>query len=285
MKCHRIVLITILLSLLSCSESKHEQVSRLTREWSRKEILFPNGMEFSLYGKDFKYDTIPNAKYKIVTYIDSLGCASCKLKLPAWRNLIQQLDTMGLDVPILFFLHPFDSRGLRAILRRDNFNYPICMDIEDKLNKENNFPADINFQTFLLDKQNRVLAIGNPVHNHKVKELYFSILMSESKQPVNSTDISVQSSVINLGRFKKVQRDTIIYIKNIGKERLVILDMMTSCGCTVVDYDKNPTISGDSLAFKIIYNPDKKGYFDKIVNVYCNTVRSPIQFHIRGTVE
>ena len=48
------------------------------------------------------------------------------------------------------FLHPFDSRSLKAILRRDNFDYPVCMDIDDKLNRANHFSSDINFQTFFL---------------------------------------------------------------------------------------------------------------------------------------
>lgn len=57
--------------------------------------------------------------------------------------------------------------------------------------------------------------------------------MSEKRCPISNTDISVQSSVINLGEFKQIKRDTLVYIKNIGKEKLVILDMITSCGCTV----------------------------------------------------
>lgn len=233
MRLHKILLISLFWGLLSCGGNKYQQVSQLTKEWSGKEILFPEKMEFSLYGKEIKYDTIPDSRYRIVTYVDSLGCASCKLRLSAWKDLMLQMDTMGLDVPILFFLHPFNSRELRAILRRDSFDYPVCMDIEDRLNKKNKFPTDLNFQTFLLDKQNRIIAIGNPVHSHKVKKIFFSILMSEKRCPISNTDISVQSSVINLGEFKQIKRDTLVYIKNIGKEKLVILDMITSCGCTV----------------------------------------------------
>lgn len=37
----------------------------------------------------------------------------------------------------------------------------------------------MNFHTFLLDKDNKVLAIGNPIHNPKVKELYLKIIQGE----------------------------------------------------------------------------------------------------------
>lgn len=37
----------------------------------------------------------------------------------------------------------------------------------------------MNFQTFLLDRNNRVIAIGNPIYNPKVKELYLKIIKGE----------------------------------------------------------------------------------------------------------
>lgn len=62
------------------------------------------------------------------------------------------------------------------ILKRDHFTYPVCMDVNDSMNKLNHFPPDNMFQTFLLDKDNKVIAIGNPVYNSKVKELYMNII-------------------------------------------------------------------------------------------------------------
>lgn len=273
--------------LISCSETKKEQITRITKEWSGKEILFPDKIEFSLYGKEYVCDTIPQSEYKIITYIDSLGCASCKLRLSSWKSLIQQLDTLNLHVPILFFLHPFDSRSLKAILRQDNFNYPVCMDMDDKLNKMNHFSADFNFQTFLLDKDNKIIAIGNPVHNPQIKELYLNILASGRQQVAlgNKTIVAIQSSVIDLGTFKQAQCDTIFHIKNVGNEKLMILDVIASCGCTVVDYDKRPVLPNDSLPLRVRYVVEKKGYFNKTINIYCNSDASPLQLKITGNAQ
>ena len=58
------------------------------------------------------------------------------------------------------------------LLKRDGFDRPICIDLDDRLNKLNKFPADMTFQTFLLDKNNKVTVLGNPVHNTAVKDLY-----------------------------------------------------------------------------------------------------------------
>ena len=69
-------------------------------------------------------------------------------------------------------MHPKDAKEIRYLLKRDAFDRPVCIDIDDRLNKLNKFPADITFQTFLLDKDNKVTVLGNPVHNTAVKDLY-----------------------------------------------------------------------------------------------------------------
>ena len=77
----------------------------------------------------------------------------------------------GKDIPLLFFFHPKDMKELRYLTRRDSFTYPVCFDEKDELNVLNRFPSDMTFQTFLLDKEHKVVSVGNPVHNPKVKEL------------------------------------------------------------------------------------------------------------------
>jgi hypothetical protein len=52
-------------------------------------------------------------------------------------------------------------KELRYLTRRDKFTYPVCFDEQDELNRLNRFPSDMTFQTFLLDKENKVVAIGN----------------------------------------------------------------------------------------------------------------------------
>ena len=54
---------------------------------------------------------------------------------------------------------------MRYLLKRDGFDCPICIDLDDQLNKLNKFPANMSFQTFLLDKGNKVAVLGNPLHN------------------------------------------------------------------------------------------------------------------------
>ena len=65
-----------------------------------------------------------------------------------------------------------------TVLKRDGITTPVCFDMEDHLNALNRFPPRDDFQCFLLDENNRVVCIGNPVHNPRIKEMYLSEIAS-----------------------------------------------------------------------------------------------------------
>ena len=106
-------------------------------------------------------------------------------------------------VPFLFYFHPKDIKELRYLTRKDGFTYPVCFDGKDDFNRLNHFPEDMMFQTFLLDKENKVVAIGNPVLNPKVKELYVRLLAGSegTKTSATQTRVSVSQTVVDFGRF------------------------------------------------------------------------------------
>lgn len=45
----------------------------------------------------------------------------------------------------------------------NKFSYPIIYDYHGTLDSLNQFPKNRIFQTFLLDKDNKVILIGNPI--------------------------------------------------------------------------------------------------------------------------
>ena len=155
--------------LASCQESPKEAMLRLVQEWSGKEIKFPARSVFTIQGKDTVDFEFKNADYKVVTYIDSVGCTSCKLQLHRWKQLVAEVDSLTEGrVPFLFYFHPKDMKELRYLTRRDGFTYPVCFDEQDEINRLNQFPSVMDFQTFLLDKDNMEFSL---VYNNKKIEL------------------------------------------------------------------------------------------------------------------
>ena len=278
--------------LISCDDSRQQKIACLLQEWTGKEIIFPSNSITML----LKTDTIPFSKpktqYVIVSYIDSIGCTNCKLRLPVWEAFINQLYSICPGkVSTLLFLHPKDREELIHILERDKFSYPICIDEKDSFNKLNQFPTDMIFQTFLLDENNKVLAIGSPIHNPKIRELYLNIIQGakvtvDGKENAVQAEVSLDKTTMHFGRFdwKEEQNDTFI-LKNVGNHLLIIQDVTTSCGCTQVTYSKEPVLPGDSVSLHVTYKADHPEHFDKTITVYCNAKPSPVILRITGDAE
>lgn len=289
--CSKKYILLLLLILCSCKETEKNRISRLVNEWTGKEIIYFDNIVFTLYGQDTLNYSMPHSLYTIVSYVDSIGCIGCKLQLPRWREFIHELDsTFQDDVFVSIFLHPKNLEELSSILMKDKFDYPICIDLEDTFNKLNHFPSEMEFQTFLLDKNNKVVAIGNPIHNPQVKELYLNIIQGKSFTPEGKEDLKTEISIINksksFGKFDWQQEQKVVFtLTNTGINPLVVDDVATSCGCTSVDYSKEPVRPGDSVSLHVTYKADHPEHFDKTITVYCNAKPSPVVLRITGDAE
>ena len=285
-KLYWLVGIVALMFITSCNETEKERINRLVKEWEGKEIKFPPHSTFTVLAKDTVDFTFDEAGYKVLTYIDSVGCASCKLQLPRWKEWMHEVDSLtNGKVPFLFYFHPKDMKELRYLTRRDGFSYPVCFDEKDELYRLNRFPSDMTFQTFLLDRNNKVVAIGNPIHNPKIKDLYVELITGvESPKTVGySTNVSVNQTTIDFGSFPQSEKQERSFVlTNMGKQLLVIQDVTTSCGCTKVEYSKEPVRPGASLELKVIYEAEQTEHFNKVITVYCNAENSPLRLTVVG---
>jgi hypothetical protein len=180
------ILITVCIVLLiffGCKGGQsNKEVVTLVQEWQGKEIIFPDSLVFTSYTDSAIDYSIPDAKYKVLAYVDSAGCTDCILNLQSWQRFIADVDTIsGGAVPFLFFIHPKDGEAeeIYYLLEMYRFKLPVCIDTEDRLNGINHFPANSNFHFFLLDRDNKVAVIGNPIYSREVRELYINIIQQE----------------------------------------------------------------------------------------------------------
>ena len=283
-----LLLLLVFLSLSACKDKERENVLRLVQEWEGKEIKFPIHSVFTIQGRDTVDFDYQDADYKIVTYVDSIGCTSCKFQLHRWKELIMESDSItNRKISFLFFSHLKDIKELCYLTQRDTFTYPICFDEKDEFNALNRFPSDMTFQTFLLDRDNKVMVIGNPVFDPQIKELYLNKLTGkENKVETSTTRVGIPESEFDFGTFLQTEKQEHIFrLKNEGEKQLVIYDVITSCGCTKVEYSKQPVHSGESLELNVFYEAEEAGHFMKTVTVHCNTKDSPIRLRIKGVVK
>ena len=60
---------------------------------------------------------------------------------------------------------------------RQMFDYPILLDTLREFEKLNpHLPKNRALHTFLLDENNNVILVGNPLHNKKIEEMFYKIV-------------------------------------------------------------------------------------------------------------
>lgn len=275
-----------MLSCISCKDNNKENITRLVTEWQGKEVLLPENSIFTIQGKD----TVPfpaTADHKILVYVDSVGCTSCRLQLHRWKEFIAEVDSIsGGAVQFLFYLSPKNVKEARYITRRDDFIHPMCIDLDNEINRINQFPEEDMFHTFLLDSANNVKVIGNPIHNRAVHELYMKTLTGRDTEKTTNTIVEISELKKDLGTLSVGEEKTVSFtLRNKGEHPLVIFDVTTACDCTNVKYPKKAIKPGECAEITVNYRADQKGIFNKSITVYSNAGDEPVRLHIRGKVK
>ena len=279
-----------LVAFASCKNNANtNMISNIVREWQGKEVLFPDNPVFTIYGLDTVDYKFRTADYKVVSYVDSVGCLSCKLQLDKWKDVIRRIDSVAdVRVSFVFFFSPEKQRDVAYATKSGGFDHPIVLDLKNEFNTLNHFPVDFNFQTMLLDKDNKVVTIGNPVQSPKILDLFQSVILGldkDSKPHVTLTTASIDQSAIDFGQMSLGEKqESTVRLTNTGNKPLVVQDVVVSCGCTKVKYPEAPILPDQTGEVVVSYDPDKKGGFHKTITLYCNAEQSPLRISISGRV-
>ena len=270
-----------------CDDKK---LSELAFQWSSKTIFFPYNMCFTTQAFDtidFDYQN----NLRVLYYVDSTGCSSCKLNLSVWKQLIDTVSMYSNNR--CSFIISFTPKNknyvyneLRTKFSISSFDYPVCIDFEDSLNILNHFPSDERFHCFLLDENNRVILIGNPVQNPKIKELYIRTICERLGIDYNLQQTQEKSPEVNLGTFSKSETKSATFpIRNSEQSEMVIDTLFTSCECTTAQINKNVIKPNETATLSVTYTPDGGGDFYREVYVKLKNEEIPLVFKIRGNVE
>ena len=100
--------------------------------------------------------------------------------------------------------------------------------------------------------------------------------------------IQFEQTTIDLGTFPQnnAVRKCTFKFKNVGKEKLVINYVNTSCGCTGADYPKEPISPGATGEITVTYDGSHKmpGKFRKGIQIYTNCEDDYCRFFITGNM-
>ena len=174
-----LVILVIVFSYSCRKDVRRENAAKTIKEWTGKEIKFPKELAITSIGRDTTCIDLYNDNFKILLYVDSSGCTSCRLKLYEWKMIIDESDSIFLKKPeFVFIFQPKkrDERELQIILIQNGFDHPFFIDKDNEIGRLNAFPSNSDYNCFLLDKDNKVIVIGNPVQNSGIWQLFKKVI-------------------------------------------------------------------------------------------------------------
>lgn len=249
-------------------------------------------MLLTSYGEDtiitrYSSKTYP---YTILNYVDTMGCMSCRLQLQRWKSLISELQEDYPDrVNCLMVFYSNQRKRFVKFLQNNDFESFVFMDDQDTLNKLNHFLQEEDFRTFLLDKSNKVVAVGNPILNPNIRSLYLSII-SGGKVSVNRkkplTKVNFSMDKVDLGTFSYTEKQVAkIAVTNVGANLLFIDDVVSSCGCVMVNLEKKVVRVGETIIMKINYKGDAPELINEQLSIFCNVPKAPLNIRVVGNAQ
>ena len=170
-KLHLYYICWIIFIINSCKTTHNQNYISIAEQWQKKKISFPHNDQ----SNSIIYDSLNRKNpYKIIRYVDSTNCLICNLLLPRWETFYEQLPSV---VPIHFFIHAKGNKELLHQIKLENTHINIHFDKNDSINILNTFPDDKKLQTFLVDSNNQIIIIGDPILNPALQKLYFEAII------------------------------------------------------------------------------------------------------------
>ena len=114
--------------------------------------------------------------HRILALVDSSACIGCQLRIDDWQRFIADIDSSTCEtISLLFIMSPISVREVYMVLRSSNFVTPVCIDNSLEIRSLNDVPPKTS-HVFLLDKKNKIICVGDPISNRKVRDIYRKII-------------------------------------------------------------------------------------------------------------
>lgn len=176
-----ILLFTIGCCILTACNSHKEDVQKALEKMQSSTISIPYE-RMECWSSDSIFEDKPwnKAKLKLVHYVDSATCSTCYLQKVAVCGLLFSMETLSdNEFYNVFIINPniIAKKKLVSDFSGKLIPQTIFVDSANVFTKYNpNIPSGSMFHTFLLDENNKVILVGNPMLNKQIEDMMLSIV-------------------------------------------------------------------------------------------------------------
>lgn len=129
------------------------------------------------------------AKLKLIHYVDADMCSTCYLEKNVKNSFVLRMESLSNnDFYNIFIVSPNNKarKNLEIDFQDKLIPQTIFVDTSNVFIEANpNIPSESIYHTFLLDKNNKVILVGNPILNKDVGEMMLSIVEKKLGKKLN----------------------------------------------------------------------------------------------------
>lgn len=178
----RTIPIVMLIMFASCGQIQQKKEIRNTFYNMRTHSVKLNldRMEYCVPDNDKQRADTLAADLKLIIYVDSSNCSPCIInRMYKWNYLIDKARECHNAVNFIFIFDPKEEQVEDAHLAVESSGLKnrIYLDTAHVFIHENEFiPKEEMFHTFLVDKNGRIIMIGNPQANKNVEKIFLNTI-------------------------------------------------------------------------------------------------------------
>ncbi len=156
--------------IYSCKNNEIRRISKEIKPWLGKQVYLPKLSNKRTLERNPLSPL--EKKVKIMTIIDA-SCGTCIEEFDKWKDFMKSTDTTLVGYVFLLYsnddLMTFESTNANYL----QFTYPYFNDKKNEVITKNGFNLEQkNNNTFLLNKKNEIILVGNPIYSNSVSKLY-----------------------------------------------------------------------------------------------------------------
>lgn len=281
----------LLIAFCGCSHREQDAREAVT-EWIGKTLVIPENIQPEVQGDPVDYD-FSDCDYVIINYINSSGCTSCKLKFSDWNAVMNELSAIdpSSNVGLLIIANTRERGKIKQIARRDSFYHPVIIDKSGLFEANNISKSKSNMiNTWLVDNNFHICAVGNPVNNPHVKELYKKFISggndSVAIQWNAPKQLSIAPSTHDIGIVTNGNiRQCSFILSNLSDSILTITHIIPSCECVSTTIDRHIIQPHQQAIATVTYTADTiSGAFTRYVEIFVQNHTLPAKLTIKGIV-
>jgi len=169
----------ICLTTLSCS-SQNSVKDNIKKMKDSPICITENNMKKWVPQNNNSATKVDTKKFSFIVYADSSQCSSCFINgLKEWNELLGLENSKKYNIQFVFILEPRlgECNLTWHRLNNSHFNHVVFIDKQYLFRKTNpQIPNERMYHTFLLDSNNNVVLVGNPITNEKIKKMMLAIV-------------------------------------------------------------------------------------------------------------